>query len=96
MLKALASLQALDTDGRLLARLAAAFAQTVQAQRPQLTADGGPAHARAAHTLRAAALQLGAEELEQLCAQLEAAPDGALLPRLDVLLADAQQALEAA
>jgi HPt (histidine-containing phosphotransfer) domain-containing protein len=93
MLAALDRLRALDTDGRLLQRLAAAFAQTVAAQRPQL---GGTAHVRAAHTLRAAALQLGAEELEQLCARLERAPDPALLPRLDALLADAQQQLEAA
>lgn len=93
MLKALDSLRSLDADGRLLARLAAAFAQTVQAQRPLL---GGAEHARAAHTLRAAALQLGAEELEQLCARLEARPDAALLPTLDALLAEAQAALEAA
>lgn len=93
MLEALDRLRALDTDGRLLSRLAAAFAQTVAAQRPRL---GGAEHQRATHTLRAAALQLGAAELEQLCAQLERAHDPALLARLDLLLAEAQQQLESA
>jgi HPt (histidine-containing phosphotransfer) domain-containing protein len=89
--QALERLRALDTDGRLMARLAGALAQTVAAQRPQL---GGPAHTRAAHTLRAAALQLGAEALEQLCAELELGPNPALLPRLDALLAQVQAELE--
>ncbi len=89
---ALARLRALDRDGQLLPRLAAAFAQTVAVQRPLL---GSTAHTRAAHTLRAAALQLGAEDLERLCAQLEEAHDPALLPRLDALLGDAQRILEA-
>lgn len=94
MLSALPGLRALDSDGRLLQRLALAFAQTVQMQRPLLL---GPERPRAAHTLRAAALQLGAEELAQACEHLErmpASPDQLL--NLDALLAAAQRELESA
>lgn len=101
-------LRRLDHDGRLMARLRDAFDRTAERQRAELLAAATapePERAeeqvrRAAHTLHAAAAQLGAHELAAHCASLEqAARDGALrqlpaaLLRLDSLLQDTRAEL---
>jgi HPt (histidine-containing phosphotransfer) domain-containing protein len=102
-------LRRLDHDGRLMARLRDAFERTADRQRAELlaaaTASQAPQDAqaklqRAAHTLQAAAAQLGANELAAHCATLEqAARDGSLqrlpeaLQRLDSLLQDTRAEL---
>jgi HPt (histidine-containing phosphotransfer) domain-containing protein len=91
------ALRRLDVDGRLFPRLQAAFARTVAQHGPALQQGHDPtAQKRAAHTLRAAAAQLGAQELATHCARIEAEP-GPLSPAectaLQQLLDDAQQAL---
>jgi|GEM_PF-6625951 len=81
----LAELRRLDRDGRLMARLLAAFDSTAARQRADLlaaaTAPQPPAAEvrRAAHTLHAAALQLGADALATHCRQLEQAAEAGRL-----------------
>jgi HPt (histidine-containing phosphotransfer) domain-containing protein len=102
-----AELRQLDSDGRLMARLRDAFDRTAARQRADLLAAAtapqaaAPSVQRAAHTLHAAAVQLGATELAAHCGQLErSARDGALqdlpqrLAQLDSLLQQTQTALQ--
>lgn len=93
------ALRRLDVDGRLFVRLQAAFARTVAQHGPALLHSMDPStQRRAAHTLRAAAAQLGAQELAAQCALIEAQPgplDAAQSARLQRLLDEAQQALQA-
>lgn len=99
-------LRRLDHDGRLMARLRDAFERTADRQRAELLAAATAPQPeleqlrRAAHTLQAAAAQLGASELAAHCAQLEqAVRDGqplrlpADLQRLDSLLQDTRAEL---
>lgn len=102
-----AELRRLDSDGRLMARLRDAFERTAARQRADLLAAATAPQAaaasvqRAAHTLHAAAVQLGASELAAHCGQLEqSARHGRLqdlpqtLERLDSLLQQTQAELQ--
>lgn len=87
-------LRRLDHDGRLMARLRDAFERTADRQRAELLAAAtapqrGPAQVqRAAHTLHAAAAQLGASALAAHCAQLEQAARRGQLDDLPAALQD--------
>ncbi len=99
-------LRRLDHDGRLMARLREAFERTASRQRAELlaaapSAQAAPAVQRAAHTLQAAAAQLGAGALADHCRKLElSAREGRPLSlpedlqQLDRLLQDAQAELD--
>lgn len=102
----LAELRQLDRDGRLMARLLSAFDSTATRQRAELLAAAtapqpqADSVQRAAHTLHAAAVQLGANDLAAHCRQLEqAAQAGQLaglpagLRQLDRLLQRTRQEL---
>lgn len=86
-------LRRLDHDGRLMARLRDAFERTADRQRAELLAAAaapqGPAQVqRAAHTLHAAAAQLGASALAAHCARLEQAARRGQLDDLPAALQD--------
>ncbi len=93
------ALRRLNGDGRLFERLQAAFARTIEKHGPALQqGEDLVAQRRAAHTLRAAAAQLGAQELTAQCAAIEARPgplEAAQARYLQQLLIEAQQALRA-
>lgn len=92
------ALRQLDHDGRLMARLRDAFDRTANRQRAELLAAAATPEQRrrAAHTLQAAAAQLGAGALAAHCARLEQLPQLQVgdAARLDQLLAETRAELE--
>ncbi|HWI10734.1 MAG TPA: Hpt domain-containing protein, partial [Burkholderiaceae bacterium] len=102
---ALARLGDLDPNGtnHLLERVLRAFETSVARLRPQLDAaragDDRAAIRLVAHTLKSSSASIGALQLSQLCAQIEAAirmdTGESLLPRLDALDAALDGALQA-
>jgi len=102
---ALARLSELDPNGtnRLLERVLRAFETSVARLRPQLDAaragDDRAAIRLVAHTLKSSSASIGALQLSQLCAQVEAAirmdTDESLVPQLDALDAALDGALQA-
>jgi HPt (histidine-containing phosphotransfer) domain-containing protein len=91
--QAVAALRALDRDGTLMPRLAAAFERTLARHQPALdAAQPGAALAAALHVLKTGAAQLGALALVEACERLEAG-DVQALPELHRRLAAARAEL---